>query len=179
MSVSEAGESSNTQKFSFQEKLIEGEKAEQFIATCLSSLGKVHIVRDMMFQRLGIDAFIQSARYGLTSVQFKQCKLAKRTENAFIEVSIHNEADEQTARGWAYKTTANNIAYWAAGTGRIFIIDTLAMKRRLPDWTRLYPLRKGYSEENGRRWSAGGRCVPLKIVEKEVCSDVLIVEENE
>lgn len=164
--------------YGFTEKLAEGEQGEAFIASCLSVLGRIHIVSSMGYQRIGIDAFIASERYGYTSIQFKRCSQAARYGNAFIEIRILDEHKKEKDIGWAYKTTANNIAYWAVGTGRIYVMDTMAVKRQLPSWKEQFRIGQGCSNENGRTWYAEGLCVPLSVIQRQVCTDVLTVNEE-
>lgn len=163
--------------FGFAEKLIEGEAGEKFIADVLSKFGKVQRVSDMGFQNVGIDAFFISDRYGYTSFQFKRCSRAKTSGNAFLEIAILNERREQTSLGWALKTTAQSVAYWAVGTGKLYLIDTMAVKRVLPSWRTRFRTAHGCSRENGRTWYGEGLCVPLSVLEREVCTDVITVEE--
>lgn len=177
VAVPNAHQVANLSSYSFADKLAEGESGERVIAECLGKFGTVQRVSGMGFQKVGIDAFLISERYGYTSFQFKRCSKAKTSGNAFIEVAILNERKEQTALGWALKTTAQSIAYWAVGTGNLYLIDTMEVKRVLPSWRQRFRTAYGCSKENGRTWYGEGLCVPLNIVRDEVCTDVISVDE--
>lgn len=163
--------------FGFTEKLKEGEQGEHFIARCLSRYGQVFPVSSRGLQKVGIDAFLISERYGYTSMQFKRCTRAKSSGNAFVEVAILNHDKQPTGLGWALKTTAQSIGYWAVGTGNLYLIDTMALKRVLPTWRTRFRTALGCSNENGRTWYGEGLCVPLSVVKTEVCTDVISVDE--
>lgn len=163
--------------FGFSDKLEEGEKGELFIASCLARFGRVHIVTDMNMQKIGIDAFLISEKLGYVSLQFKMCSKSGQSGNAFIETHICDELKRERTMGWALKTTANSTVYWAVGTGRMYIIDTLEMKRRLSDWSNKCRSGYGCSSENGRTWYGRGILVPLSTIEQEVCSGIVEVTE--
>lgn len=165
--------------YSFSGKLAEGEKAEQFIARCMSKFGQVHLVSSMAFQKVGIDAFMSTERWGYTSLQFKQCRQAQKYGNAFVELEILNEKKEKTDIGWAYKTTANHVVYWTVGMGKLFIIDTMELKRSLPKLVERYRIADGCSQEGGRTWYGRGVCVPLLVLCNELSKDVLDIREDE
>jgi hypothetical protein len=165
------------QPYGFKDKLREGEAGERFIAESLSRYGTVHPVASMGFQKVGIDAFLVSERYGYTSMQFKRCEKAQRYGNGFIEVAILDENKQRKDLGWALKTTAQHVAYWAVGMRKILLMDTMGIKRRLPEWQSKYRTGLGASFENGRTWYGEGICVPLMVLIDEVCTDVLTVEE--
>lgn len=164
--------------FGFTEKLEEGERGELFIASQMARFGKVHLVTDLQMQRIGIDAFLISKRLGYVSMQFKRCSRAGTSGNAFIETGICNELKEETSLGWALKTIANSTVYWAVGTGKMYLIDTMKMKLRLQDWGKRYRVGFGCSKEYGRTWYGRGVLVPLEILQAEVCTKVLLVNEE-
>lgn len=163
--------------YGFSDKLEEGGKGELFIASCLAGFGRVHLVTDMSMQKIGIDAFLLSEKLGYVSLQFKMCSKAGQSGNAFIETHICDELKREKTMGWALKTTANSTVYWAVGTGKMYVIDTMEMKRRLSDWSNKYRSGYGCSSENGRTWYGRGILVPLSVIEREVCSGMVEVKE--
>ena len=165
--------------YSFKSKLAEGERGERFIAACVSRFGRVYPATGRAYQMVGIDAFMVSERWGYTSLQFKQCNLAQRFGNAFIEVEILDAEKNRTDFGWAYKTTANFVLYWCVGMGRIYIIETTSLKRELPKLLSNYPTGEGRSVENGRVWYGRGIRLPLLELERSLCRGVLHVREQE
>lgn len=165
-------------EYTFRDKLAEGERGERFIAEALKDYGKVYLVPDMGFQRVGIDAVFVSDRYGYTSLQIKQCRRAQKSGNAFIEVAILDENKQNPSLGWAMKTVAQHVAYWAVGTGRVYLMETMKVKREIPTWRAHYRTAYSRSSENGRVWHGEGICVPLDVIEATVCTDVLDVIEN-
>jgi hypothetical protein len=163
--------------YSFSEKLLEGQRGELFMASCLSRYGRVQLVTDTQMQRVGVDAFLVSPALGYITLQLKRCTKAATTGNAFIELYICDEEKQVTDRGWALKTIANNVVYWAAGTSKLYVLDTMKMKRSLSRWRHEHREGYGCSIERGRKWYGKGLLVPLKMIEREVATSVLEIVE--
>lgn len=163
--------------FDFSKQLEIGERYEALLAKSLRLGGyKVKPVRELAFQKMGVDAYIHGPTTGILTVQFKADERAGDTGNAFIETHIKSGEGEELARGWAWTTMALVIAYYIPTYEHIWMIDTMKLRRALPFWSRRWPISNPVTtRRNGSEWSARGLLVPLDSLERQVCTEVLSV----
>lgn len=103
-------------------------------------------------QRRGIDRTFRCRRFGTTvTVEYKTDYTAGRTGNAFIETRVGER------RGWAYTAQAAFIVYYVPGLQRVYVIDVLLLRQRLPLWAQTCRTRRVPND----RYCAEGLLVPL------------------
>jgi len=142
--------------FDFDEQLIEGKEAEDYLDIAFSEFAEVKEV-GMDLQRKGIDrAFRLDGK--IITVEYKADRRATMTGNAFIEtVSVSTTF----AEGWARKTQADWIVYFLPQELKAYLIPTKEMKKRLNDWRKTYP--RGKAQNKG--YHSEGLLVPLTEIE--------------
>lgn len=90
-------------------------------------------------QRLGVDRIFTKLSTGERfSVEYKADRQAHETRNVYIEtVSVRKEGKDEKL-GWAYTSTAQRLLYFIPGSGIVYILDMIAIRDKLPAWTKKY-----------------------------------------
>lgn len=99
----------------FDEKLAQGHRGEEWVATWLSRWGDVSVASDMYDQRNGIDLYLQTMER-LVSIEVKTDFSARATGNAYVEtVSVQRENGIVDKRGWLWTCKADRLVYCVPG----------------------------------------------------------------
>lgn len=101
------------------------------------------------------------------SVEYKTEIREKTTRNVFVEVE---SSDKSGKPGWAVWSLAQLLVVYFPHRRQGYIARMDAIKRALPEWHDLYPLRAAINEG----WTTTGLCVPTSEFRK-CCSRVILV----
>lgn len=150
-------------EYDFQTQLLIGAGGEKKVIEAMRrNKMLVQIEDDLRLQRLGIDCWIKRRREGVVcyySVEIKTDTKADETGNAFLEYAIVD--NRGTKPGYLPKCTAQMIAYYVVGLGKIFFYETMRLKEFMLENMLAYPTRVS---SNGH-YRGRGLCVPLVALE--------------
>lgn len=144
----------------FAESLTEGERAERELDRYFSDRWSIQPV-SRAAQRKGMDRVFTERRMPgrVVRVEYKADSKAAETGNAFVETISVDTAGKS---GWAYTSQADVLIYFIPPQLTLYIIEFPALRKRLPDWVRAYPLGRALNEG----YFTHGRLVPLREFER-------------
>jgi hypothetical protein len=156
----------------FDESLETGKKHESDLDTFFRRWFTIDTV-PLELDKLGVDRiFTRKKGVERFSVEYKADEQAHETGNAFIEiVSQQYVTDKPDVAGWAYTSVAQRIIYYLPATTEIYILDTVALRDKLEDWTSRYTEVKADNET----YAGIGLLVPISAIES-VCRGKMRIE---
>lgn len=140
--------------YDFKTQLAIGQKGEAFLDTFFAPDYQIAPVT-MELQRQGIDRIFTSRHTRVSfSVEYKSDAKARKTHNAFVELTSVDKTDKA---GWAHSSKATFLIYYVPGDELIYVVRFTTLRKSLPAWGLKYPLKPALND-GYRTW---GLLVPL------------------
>ena len=125
----------------FNDSLKEGKKGEAVLDIYFQGMGFTTSPASLPIERCGIDRTFLSPSGSKFTVEYKTDFHTARTGNAFIE-TISFDDGAKSIHGWALTSLAQVLVYYIPQEGMALWLNTLEIKKSLPEWRLKFEKRK-------------------------------------
>lgn len=162
-------------EYDFDTQYRIGEKHALELDKHFSAVGYQVTPTSRFLQKREIDRIFTIERTGIDwTVEYKACRVAPSTNNAFIETVSVLEKD---IPGWARSSWAQLLVYYVPQWNAAYLASMTEIRMRLKNWIAEYGPEKDVPNhwDNGNKYTTRGVCVPISEFQS-ICYRTLFVE---